>query len=212
MTSDRKFEQLKRVVDGVSRETFDRLLLLEQFFLKWARRINLVAPSTLEQAWTRHVLDSAQLWTWRDETRAWLDLGSGSGFPGLVLAIFSHDHQLPTTLVESNGKKAAYLRQASTTLGLNVKVLTQRVEELDSHYFSQSDCTITARAFAPLSRLLEWTNGLGGPATRALLHKGRGFQVEVLEARGSWAFDLIERPSLVDSDSVILDITAVKRL
>jgi 16S rRNA (guanine527-N7)-methyltransferase len=104
------------------------------------------------------------------------------------------------------------LKQAISVLGINAKVLTQRVEQLEPALFQAEGVTVTARAFAPLARMLEWTDGFGSPATRALLHKGRDYQTELAEVRGRWTFDLIERPSLVDSASVILDITAVKRL
>lgn len=212
MNSDQKVKSLQHCVPDVSRETIERLIDLEQFFLRWARTINLVASSTLDDVWSRHILDSAQLWQWRKQTSRWLDLGSGSGFPGLVLAALSYGDGIPTTLVESNIKKSAYLRQAIGYLALNASVLTQRVEDLDLPHMSDSDLTVTARAFAPLTRIFDWTNGLGSPRTRALLHKGRGFQAEVSEARSRWRFDLIERRSLVDSESVILDITALERL
>jgi 16S rRNA (guanine527-N7)-methyltransferase len=212
LSLDPKVASIRRVVPEVSRETIDRLLRLEAFFLKWATSINLVAPSTIDDAWNRHFLDSAQLWQWRETTRSWLDLGSGSGFPALVLAVLSQDHSLSTILVESNLKKSAYLKQAISLLGLDAKVLTQRVEQLEPRFFQAEGVTVTARAFAPLARMLEWTDGFGSPSTRALLHKGRDYQSELAEARGRWTFDLIERPSLVDSASVILDITAAKRL
>lgn len=212
MNFKEKGERLKHCVPNVSRETIERLIELEQFFLRWARTINLVAPSTLDEVWSRHVLDSAQLWQWRQQTRSWLDLGSGSGFPGLVLAALGGEDGTSTTLVESNIKKSAYLRQAIAHLALNASVLTKRVENLDLQQMSNPSLTITARAFAPLTRTFDWTSGLGSPVTRALIHKGRGFQAEVSEARSRWRFDLIERTSLVDSESVVLDITAVERL
>ncbi|GHD17401.1 16S rRNA (guanine(527)-N(7))-methyltransferase RsmG [Tianweitania populi] len=212
MTPSEKIESLQAVAPDVSRETAEKMLGLESFFLKWAKTINLVSPTTLNEAWKRHFLDSAQLWSWRGETKAWLDLGSGSGFPALVIALLERDSGAKVTLVESNVKKSAYLRQAIAALDLDAHVLTRRVEELEDAVFNVSSTTITARAFAPLDRMLEWTNGLGGASSRALLHKGRGFQAELDDARRRWAFDLVERTSLVDSDSVILDITAVRRL
>ena len=212
MTPAAKIESLQTVAPNVSRETAERMLALESFFLKWARTINLVSPNTLDEAWRRHFLDSAQLWTWRDNTSSWFDLGSGSGFPALVLAVLELGSGNKITLVESNVKKSAFLRQAIGALGLNAEVLTQRVEELDVVVFSKAGTTVTARAFAPLDRMLDWTKGFGGSSSRALLHKGRGFQNELDEARRRYAFDLVERTSLVDSESVILDITAVRKL
>jgi 16S rRNA (guanine527-N7)-methyltransferase len=212
LNEQEKYESLQRVTGGVSRETYQQLLELERFFLKWAQTINLVAPSTLDQVWTRHILDSAQLWMIRGETSSWLDLGSGSGFPGLVLATLSKEAGSRTTLVESNSKKSTYLRQAIRHLSLHADVITKRVEELPSETFQRSGRTTTARAFAPLDRILTWTNGLGSSRSRALLHKGRGFHAEVAEARGTWDFVLVEHPSLLDLDSVVLDITGIRKL
>jgi len=211
VTVDQKFDALQRVTGGVSRETHERMVKLERFFLKWAGTINLVATSTLEDTWTRHVLDSAQLWRYRAETACWLDLGSGSGFPALVLAVLSDDFGFGTTLVESNMKKCAYLRQAIHALGLRASVLSERVERIGRGAYEHRNLTITARAFTPLPRLLEWTNGLGSFANRGLIHKGRGYRSEVEEARSEWRFDLIEHRSIIDADSVILDITNVTR-
>ncbi|MBS9721632.1 16S rRNA (guanine(527)-N(7))-methyltransferase RsmG [Tianweitania sp. BSSL-BM11] len=212
MTPSEKIESLQAIAPDVSRETAEKMIRLEAFFLKWAKTINLVSPATLNVAWHRHFLDSAQIWRWRGSTKSWIDLGSGSGFPALVIAVLETKSGSKVTLVESNVKKSAYLRQAIAALDLNAEVLTIRVEELDASLLSAPETTITARAFAPLDRMLDWTNGFGSPSSRALLHKGRGFQDELADARRLWAFDLLEHASLVDSDSVILDITAVRRL
>jgi 16S rRNA (guanine527-N7)-methyltransferase len=204
-----KIESLQQVAGGVSRETAERMLALEACFSKWAARINLVAPSTLSDAWNRHVLDSAQLWRLRSSAKAWMDLGSGSGFPGLTVAVLGREEGHQVTLVESNLKKAAYLRSAAAELELKVDVSTKRVEDLD--WAGGARPLITARAFAPLSRILHWTNGFGSSTTRALLHKGRGYQDEIMEVRDLWHFDLVEHRSLIEADSVILDISNVRR-
>lgn len=207
MTPKKKLEALRQIYPQVSRETEFLLVELEAFFLKWASTINLVSPATLPHTWTRHVLDSAQLIPLADEINSWLDLGSGSGFPGLVLAAFAKSASGHVTMVESNHKKAAYLRQAAAKFDLPATVKVQRVEA----YKSADDVSvITARAFAPLSEILRMTDGLYDPSRRALLHKGRGYAAEIEAARDRWTFDLVEHRSLIDPESVILDISGVR--
>jgi 16S rRNA (guanine527-N7)-methyltransferase len=116
--AEQKFHALQRIVPDVSRETFQRLLAFEALFLKWSKAFNLAAPSTLADLWDRHILDSAQLISIERPHDTWLDLGSGGGLPGVIMAIFmaeakgGHVH-----LVESNGKKIAFLRSAISETG-----------------------------------------------------------------------------------------------
>ncbi|HEV7415855.1 MAG TPA: 16S rRNA (guanine(527)-N(7))-methyltransferase RsmG [Tianweitania sediminis] len=211
MTDQEKLEALQRVTGGVSRETGTQLLELEVLFLRWARTMNLASPQTLGQTWSRHILDSAQLWVHRHDAQHWLDLGSGSGFPGLVLAVLAREVGHSVVMVESNQKKSAYLRQAIRVLHLPAEVQATRVESLPGKIWETTALVVTARAFAPLVRIFDWTDGFGGGAARALLHKGRGYQNEVAEARDGWTFDLLEHPSSTDADGVVLDVTGVRR-
>ena len=121
--------RLDDVAGSVSRETFERLLGFQELFARWAETINLVAPSTLDQLWTRHVLDSAQLLKLMPAARSWLDLGSGGGFPGAVIAILMAERGGTVELIESNGKKAAFLRTALAAAGAPARVFHCRVED-----------------------------------------------------------------------------------
>lgn len=205
-----EFETLERAASSVSRETFERLLELRDLFLKWAKAINLVAPSTLNDVWDRHVVDSAQLIRHASIERDWVDLGSGGGFPGLVVAVFLKERQGGhIDLVESNSKKAAFLQTAARTLQLPVRVHVRRIE--DAATSLPSPQIITARALAPLRDLLALAEPLFRGDTRGLFHKGREYRRELAESSDEWAFDLVEHPSVVERDSVILDISNVRR-
>lgn len=194
----------------VSRETSDRLDALAALVAKWTGRINLVAPSTLPQLRDRHVADSAQLWPLLPEGAATLaDLGSGGGFPGLVLAVLAAEHGGPrVTLIESDGRKCAFLRTAARELGLDVAVLDRRAEEAPP----QRAAAVTARALAPLDRLLPLVARHLGEGGTALLPKGRDWAGEVEAARGAgWAFDLDARPSATDAHARVLVLTNPRR-
>jgi 16S rRNA (guanine527-N7)-methyltransferase len=189
MTAD-AYEDLCRIAGPVSRETYDKLLEFESEFRRWSTRINLAAPSTLADLWRRHVLDSAQLFPLEPDAVEWLDLGSGGGFPGAVMAILLGERRGGrVSLVESNRKKAAFLQ---TTLG---KPKSQ---------------IVTARALAPLPDLI----GLAAPWLRAgargLFHKGRDYRAELANCADAWRFDLVEHRSVIDDASVILDISNVE--
>ena len=207
---DGEFVALERAAGPVSRETFERLKAFEALFAKWAARINLAAPSTLSEFWERHILDSAQLLRLAPEARRWLDLGSGGGFPGIVLAIMLRERpDAAIELVESNQKKVAFLRNAIAQSGAPGKAHAQRIEQ-----FAQAARpvdVVTARALAPLDALL----GLARPwletGARGLFHKGREYRREVEESRDGWQFDLVEHRSVIDAASVILEISGLRK-
>src|SRR5215204_7596941 len=138
----------------VSRETAERLEKFIELLLSWQRTTQLVARSTLPELWTRHVADSLQLLPLAPEARTWVDLGSGGGFPGLTLACALADTAgAKVHLVESNAKKAAFLREGARALRLPALVHAMRIEDF-SHDFADSPDVVTARALAPLTRLL----------------------------------------------------------
>lgn len=205
-----KLEQLCQVAGAVSRETFSGLEAFEAEFLKWSTRINLAAPSTLEQLWQRHILDSAQLASLKPDARRWLDLGSGGGFPGAVLAILFRDRaQATVDLVESNNKKAAFLRsvlascQAPATVHVcRIEAAVERVDQPE---------IVTARALAPLPLLLELASPWLLRGATALFHKGRDYAAEVTESHDAWQFDLIEHESKIEPASRILEISGLER-
>ena len=202
-----RFQQLQTLLPDVSRETYEKLEAFEALFLKWSKAFNLAAPSTLGHFWQRHILDSVQLQIIRRPSGIWLDIGSGGGLPGVVMAIMmSETPGGMVHLVESNGKKAAFLRNAILETGASGVVHQVRIEDALARVPQPE--VITARAVASLSDLL----GLAGPwldrGAIALFHKGRDFRAEVKQARDARPFDLIEHPGRVDPASVILEIRA----
>jgi 16S rRNA (guanine527-N7)-methyltransferase len=205
-----KHEQLENIAGPVSRETFERLEAFESAFLQWARRINLAAPSTLACLWERHTLDSAQLFSLAPPSATrWVDLGSGGGFPGAVLALLLRDRaEARIHLVESNGKKAAFLQTVLAKLEAPAHVHRARIEEAFS--LTGPADMITARALAPLDKLL----GLARPwlemGAHGLFHKGRDYSREVEESRDRWRFDLVIHPDKIDPHGGILEIAALR--
>lgn len=200
-----EFDTLRQVVGSVSRETYERLKSFERLFVKWNARINLTSASTLEELWTRHILDSAQLAALAPTERRWLDLGSGGGFPGAVMGFLLAERPGSTIdLVESNGKKAAFLVTALAGLGPTVQVHHTRIEEAAKHIASVE--LVTARALAPLPKLLDLASPWLMSGARALFHKGREYRSELKESTHTWSFDLVEHRSRIDPEGIILDI------
>ena len=193
---------LQEAAGPVSRETFERLVAFEQLFLKWNRSINLAAPSTLDDVWGRHILDSAQLGRIAPHAKRWVDLGSGGGFPGLVLAFLLAEREgASIDLVESNRKKASFLQAVIGQFGLPARVIARRID--DSYPLVSAPEIVTARALASLPAWL--TNG-----ARALFHKGRDYRAEVEESTHRWAFDLVEHPSMTDPHGVVLELSNLR--
>ena len=201
-------EQKIRSVVDVSRETMSRLSHFVAMFEKWAKAINLAAPSTLPQIWERHILDSVQLFALSPGVRRWIDLGSGGGFPGLVMAILlAETTDGHVDLVESNRKKAAFLRQALSETGGRGAVHAVRIDEAARTLSGHE--AVSARALADLDRLLAYAEPWLSAGATGYFHKGRDYQREIANARRSWSFDLLEHKSVVDADSVILQIDKV---
>lgn len=203
-------EELRRVAGPVSRETFAQLRAFEQLFLKWNSRINLVAGSTEADLWRRHILDSAQLARLEPEAKHWVDMGSGGGFPGLVMAFLLVERDGSIDLVESNRKKTGFLQTAIGTYGLPARVVAQRIAA--SYPLVRPPQIVTARALAPLTMLFELAEAWLAAGARALFHKGRDYRQEVEESAHRWRFDLVEHQSLIDRDSVVLDIRNLRRV
>ncbi|MEK1886089.1 MAG: 16S rRNA (guanine(527)-N(7))-methyltransferase RsmG [Phyllobacterium sp.] len=207
--SDWREASLNQVLSTVSRETVDNLYGFEELFRKWSKAINLSAPSTLDQLWERHIIDSAQLFDLAPGAKTWLDLGSGGGFPGVVIAILLKERQGGRIdLVESNGKKAAFLRTAIGKFAAPGVVHAARIDNVWNRIATPE--IVTARALASLSELF----ALAGPWLKSgatgLFQKGRDYRREVAESRVDWAFDLVEHQSAVDRDSVILQISNLR--
>lgn len=200
---------LQEAAGPVSRETFQRLVAFQQLFLKWNRSINLAAPSTLDDVWGRHILDSAQLARIAPEAKRWADLGSGGGFPGLVLAFLLVERDgASIDLVESNRKKASFLQAVIGQFGLPARVVARRID--DSYALVSTPEIVTARALAALPALLDLSAPWLTKGSRALFHKGRDYRAEVEESTHRWAFDLVEHPSMTDAHGVILEVTDLR--
>jgi len=196
----------------VSRETMGRLETFIALFQKWAKAINLVAPSTLAEAWKRHVVDSMQIYSLHPGPRTWVDLGSGGGFPGIVTGILLADKGDGWVhLVESNNKKAAFLRTAILETGARASVHATRIEDAPAEI--QCCDAISARALADLDLLIQfglpWAEQ--NTSLRFFLHKGRDYQREVDKALGRWRFDLVKHASIVEPDSVVLELSNLSR-
>ncbi|WP_440980612.1 16S rRNA (guanine(527)-N(7))-methyltransferase RsmG [Shinella sumterensis] len=196
----------------VSRETEERLTIFVALFQKWAKAINLVAPSTLSEVWNRHIVDSAQIYALRPGARIWADLGSGGGFPGIVTGILlAGIGDGWVHLVESNNKKAAFLRTAILETGARASVHAIRIEQAPA-VIEHCDA-ISARALADLDLLFEfglpWAER--NPDLTFFLHKGRDYQREVDKALGRWRFDLVKHASVIEPDSVVLEIAKLSR-
>ena len=195
----------------VSRETLARLKLYASLLADWNERHNLVSTNSLGDLWRRHFLDSAQLAAFVSTSAGSLvDLGSGAGFPGLVLAELLRDQpHFRTVLYESTGKKAEFLKTVAERLKLpSVEIRQARVENADLEPFD----VITARACAPLAGLLAYAQRFWGPATKALFLKGQNIEVELTEARKSWSMHQERHPSRSDASGVILEIRELHRV
>ena len=193
---------------GVSRETLERLKQYAALLGKWQRAINLVAPDTLPDLWRRHMLDSAQLWPLLPpDAKVLLDLGSGAGFPGLVLAIMG----VPKVhLVESDARKATFLREVARIAlprDQAVVVHAQRLEGLPPFAVD----AITSRGLAPLSVLLRYAVDFIGPNTVCLFPKGAKAEEELTEAGKEWRMRLERVPSITDPAATIFRVSEIVR-
>jgi 16S rRNA (guanine527-N7)-methyltransferase len=198
---------------SVSRETQARLDHFVSLFQKWSKSINLVAPSTIEDSWNRHVADSAQIYQLFPGPKTWVDLGSGGGFPGIITAIMMAElNDGWVHLVESNNKKASFLRLALRETGARGSIHPVRIE--DSGKEIPHCDVISGRALADLDKLLEFSYPWSekNTAIRMFFHKGRDYRAEIVKAHGRWRFDLLEHVSVVERDSVVLEISNLRHL
>jgi 16S rRNA (guanine527-N7)-methyltransferase len=195
---------------NVSRETLAALRHYADLLVKWNARINLVAPGTLPDLWSRHFLDSAQLLELAPESaRLWVDLGSGGGFPGLVVAAIAAGKRpgLRVRLVESDQRKAAFLRTAAAAMQVEVEVLTERAETLAP----QRADVVSARALAPLAALLPLARRHLAEGGVALFPKGANYRRELAEALALSEFNVQNYPSRTDTAAVVLKIGGAAR-
>jgi 16S rRNA (guanine527-N7)-methyltransferase len=206
---------LGRQLNGkaVSRETAERLEHFAALFAKWAKAINLVAPSTFDDLWNRHIADSTQIFQLAPGPRTWIDLGSGGGFPGIITAIFLAEVGAGwVNLIESNNKKAAFLRTALAETGARASVHPVRIEQA-ADIVTGCDA-VSARALAELDLLLEFCRPWAdrNAELKAYFHKGRDYRPEIEKSRRRWAFDLVVHQSTIEIDSVVLEISGIRPL
>ncbi len=192
-----------------SQQVMNKLARLDKLFMERSALHNLVAKSTIETRWDRHYFDSAQLYSLiPDEAEKLLDLGSGAGFPGLVLAALGYDKGLQVGLVESTGKKALYLQDAAKGAGLdNVTVFHDRIENIKMR---KKPDIITARALAPLSRLCGYVSPFLSPTTKCLFLKGAKVDEELTEAAKAWHIESTRHKSMTSEEAVILEVNSIK--
>ena len=197
----------------VSRETLDRLSLYADLLGQWGRVQDLVAPSTLDDIWHRHIADSAQVFPLGQGAKTWADLGSGAGFPGLVIAIMARDMPgFKMHLIEASNRKCSFLREVARRTGAPVDILCMRIEELATQRTVVPVEFVTARALAPLASLLGLAKPLLRDTTRALFLKGRDASKEVSEARKVWRFESELTASRTDPEGRIVEIWNLKSL
>ena len=189
----------------VSRETLARLEAYVDLLTRWSVRINLVGRDTLADLWRRHILDSAQLHRFIPSTaKTLIDLGSGAGLPGLVLAILG---VAGVELVEADSRKAAFLREAARVTDADVTIRPCRIQAVPPHPAN----VVTARACAPLDRLLDLAAPFLAPDTLCLFLKGQRFNEELTLARKAWTMNVSVEQSLSDRRGVVLRLQQVAR-
>ena len=196
-------------VFDVSRETLDRLAIYEALLRQWQKAVNLVAASTLDAVWHRHFGDSAQIVRLAPEyAHFWVDLGSGAGFPGLVVAILlagsPSGMATHVTLIESDQRKCAFLREVARKTGITVDILSTRIEQAATHTSLESPEVVSARALAPLDRLFGLAAHLFTPSTVGVFLKGRDAAAEVETAAKAWTFAVEMVPSLTEASGRVV--------
>lgn len=194
----------------VSRETMDRLEIFEALLRKWNPAINLVSRSSVDELWERHFEDSAQVFSLCQASRGiWADLGAGGGFPGLVIGILAAEERpdLSVTLIESDQRKAAFLSTVAREVGINARILPQRIEAISDLGAE----VLSARALAPLSKLLTYAERHMRRDGQGLFPKGATYREELDQALEIWKFSYEITPSRTDKLAVILSIRDIER-
>jgi 16S rRNA (guanine527-N7)-methyltransferase len=196
----------------VPRETIHRLIRYADLLNDWQKRVNLVSAKTLPQLWDRHFADSAQILRLAPDAKVWLDLGSGAGFPGLVIAILQANHaNFRMHLVEATAKKCAFLAEVARATSAPVEIHCMRIEELSKSATSLKPDIVTARALAPLPDLLKLAAPWLERGARGLFLKGRDAAKEIESAKKRFDFTCNLHPSMTAHDSVIVEISGVTK-
>jgi 16S rRNA (guanine527-N7)-methyltransferase len=191
------------IAGRVSRETAERLAIYAEELARWQRALNLVSAGSLGEIWTRHIDDCLQIAELEPSAPVWLDLGSGAGLPGLIAAAAQPGRQV--TLVESDLKKCAFLRTTARRMGLDVDVQPTRIERFVAPADFRPD-VVSARALAPLVKLLAYAQPFLHKGAHGLFPKGRSAGRELTEAQESWIFEVDIVPSRTDPEGRILRV------
>lgn len=195
----------------VSRETLDNLKHFEKLITLWNPTINLVSSSSISSFWNRHIVDSEQVFSFvSPKAGLWLDVGSGGGFPGIVVSIIAKElaPNVQTVLVESDNRKCVFLRTVVRELGLSAKVINNRIENLklkDVVYLS-------ARALSNLNSLLFMVQGNVSRETVCVFPKGRSYKKELVESQKNWKFDFNLIDSNTSEDSKVIVLKGLERV
>ena len=190
----------------VSRETITSLKKYEEYLIQSNKRLNLIGKSTVNQIWIRHFLDSVQVIDFIDKNnKTLLDLGSGAGFPGLVLAITLRDRQIPLKikLIEKSPKKVKFLKDTVRALNLNVEVLQQNILDEQIKFFED---VFVARAFKPLKTILQLIHNKANNWKKIIIFLGKTGKSELLQASKSWDIEYKQRVSVTSNDSTVIEI------
>jgi len=200
-----------QALSDVSRETWERIDRFVDLLLSWQTHTNLIAKSTIEHLWTRHVVDSLQLLALAPDAKTWVDLGSGGGFPGIVLACALKERSdAKVHLVESIAKKARFLDEVIRRLALPAIVHHRRIEDSGDSFGEKPD-VITARAVASLKVLCSYAYPLMGPKTVALFLKGQDVEVELTEASRYWNIQAELVPSKTSPEGRIVVVRGLRK-
>jgi 16S rRNA (guanine527-N7)-methyltransferase len=209
-SSEDRAQAIALIGDAVSRETWERLDGYAELLRKWQKATNLIAPSTLPVLWTRHIADSLQLIPLAPAARRWVDLGAGAGFPGLAIACALGESG-QVHLVESNQKKAGFLREAARTLALPAIVHAGRIEEFVAGVADGFD-VVTARALAPLEKLVGYADPLLKKGAIGMFPKGQDVEAELTQASKSWSIQAQLIPSRTDAQARIVVVHHADKL
>lgn len=209
--SDGGRAEAEALFPGVSRETWERLAILAEMVRKWQRTVNLVGPRTLDEIWMRHIADGVQVYLAAPPSaRIFVDLGSGAGFPGLVVAgCISAVPGAAVHLIESDQRKCAFLREAARAMGAPAVVHNERIESALADWSAGCD-VVTARALAPLEKLLILSAPLLKPGTVAIFPKGQDVESELTQATKSWTMDYDLAPSRTAPDARLVIVRAAR--
>ena len=189
----------------VSHETFERLSLYHDLLIKWQSKINLISNETVSDIWTRHILDSIQISSYiKSLDSVIIDIGSGAGFPGLVLSILGYSN---IHLIESDGKKVAFLREVSRVTKSSVTIQHKRAEDV----LINNCAIILSRACSNLNQLLSLSIKNVSHETISLFHKGKNYSIEIEDAKKHWLFDYEILPSITDPNGAIIKLSNIHR-